>query len=137
MQKIITTLTLLLTTLLLQAQNTIEVSMINFDNDKGTVKIGLYNSAGTFLNNEYKSLSSKIENETAAVTFKDVPDGVYAISCYHDEDDNGKLNMFLGMMPTEDYGTSNNAPANFGPPKWYDAKFEIKDGKTKKFTIKL
>ena len=80
---------------------------------------------------------SKIENETATVTFTNVPDGDYAVSCFHDEDDNGKLNMFMGLMPTEDYGTSNNAPANFGPPKWKDAKFEIKDGETKTFEINL
>ena len=80
---------------------------------------------------------SKIENEMATVTFTNVPDGDYAVSCFHDEDDNGKLNMFMGMMPTEDYGTSNNAPANFGPPKWIDAKFEVKDGETKTFEINL
>jgi uncharacterized protein (DUF2141 family) len=73
----------------------------------------------------------------ATVIFTNVPDGDYAVSCFHDEDDNGKLNMFMGMMPTEDYGTSNNAPANFGPPKWIDAKFEIKDGETKTFEINL
>lgn len=137
MHKIITTLTLLLTVMVLKAQNTIEVSMVNFDNDKGTVQVGLYTSAEKFLNKEFKAESSKITNKKATVVFTDVPDGVYAISCFHDEDDNGELNMFLGMMPTEDYGTSNNAPAKFGPPKWKDAKFEIKNKETKSFTIEL
>ena len=137
MQTILTTLMLLLTSLILQAQNTIEVSMVNFDSNEGTVKVGLYTSAGDFLENEYKTLSSEIKNKKATVIFTDIHDGIYSISCYHDEDNNGKLNMFLGFMPTEDYGTSKNAPANFGPPKWHDAKFEIKNGETKAFTIKL
>ena len=128
MQTIITTITLLFTTLILQAQNTVEVKMINFDNDKGTAMVGLYNSEENFLESGFMYKKSKIENEMATVIFTNVPDGDYAVSCFHDEDDNGKLNMFMGMMPTEDYGTSNNAPANFGPPKWIDAKFEIKDG---------
>ncbi len=137
MQTIITTITLLFTTLILQAQNTVEVKMINFDNDKGTAMVGLYNSEENFLESGFMYKKSKIENEMATVIFTNVPDGDYAVSCFHDEDDNGKLNMFMGMMPTEDYGTSNNAPANFGPPKWIDAKFEIKDGETKTFEINL
>ena len=137
MQTIITTITLLFTTLILQAQNTVEVKMTNFDNDKGTAMVGLYNSEENFLESGFMYKKSKIENEMATVTFTNVPDGDYAVSCFHDEDDNGKLNMFMGMMPTEDYGTSNNAPANFGPPKWIDAKFEVKDGETKTFEINL
>jgi len=137
MQTIITTITLLFTTLILQAQNTVTVTMTDFDNDNGTALVGLYDSEETFLEKNFMSRTAKIENQTATVTFMDVPDGVYAVSCFHDEDDNKKLNMFMGMMPTEDYGTSNNAPAKFGPPKWKDAKFEINNSETKTFEINL
>ena len=137
MQTIITTLVLIFSSLVLQAQNTVTVKMNDFDNDKGTALVGLYDSEENFLDKGFMYRKSKIENETATVTFTDVPDGVYAVSCFHDEDDNEKLNMFMGMMPTEDYGTSNNAPANFGPPKWKDAKFEVKNGETKTFDINL
>ncbi len=137
MQTILTTLVLVFTSLVLQAQNTVTVTMTDFDNDKGTALVGLYDSAENFLEKEFMSQKSKIDNETATVTFSDVPDGVYAVSCFHDEDDNEKLNLFMGMMPTEDYGTSNNAPSKFGPPKWKDAKFEVKNGETKSFEINL
>ncbi|WP_339698048.1 DUF2141 domain-containing protein [uncultured Marixanthomonas sp.] len=137
MQTIITIITLLFTTLILQAQNTVTVTMTDFDNDNGTALVGLYDSEETFLEKNFMSRTAKIENQTATVTFMDVPDGVYAVSCFHDEDDNKKLNMFMGMMPTEDYGTSNNAPAKFGPPKWKDAKFEINNSETKTFEINL
>ena len=121
----------------IQAQNTIEVSLIDIKNDKGTVMVGLYNEEGEFLDKAYKSLSSKISNKEANVTFIDIPDGVYAISSYHDEDDDGKLNMLLGMIPTESYGCSNNARGYFGPPEWEDAKFEVKDGEVRQVEIKL
>ena len=137
MQTVLTYLTLLLTGLLLHAQNTIEVNMTGFDSDDGTVVVGLYDDKGSFLKSAQKSLESKIDNKKATVTFEDIPDGVYAISCYHDEDDNGKLDMFLGLYPKESYGTSNNAPARFGPPKWDDAKFEIKNGEIATFDIEL
>jgi uncharacterized protein (DUF2141 family) len=80
---------------------------------------------------------AEIKNKEAKVSFSDVPDGVYAISVFHDEDNNGKLNMVLGFYPSEATGASNNAPANFGPPKWKNAKFEVKNGQVVKQHIKL
>jgi len=137
MQTILIYLTLLLTGMILHAQNTIEVSITGFDSNQGEVKVGLYNKEGDFLKKYTKSISSEITNKKANVTFTDIPDGVYALSCYHDEDANGKLNFFMGMYPTEDTGTSNNAPARFGPPKWQDAKFEVKNGEIATFDINL
>jgi len=137
MQTVLTYLTLLLTGMLLHAQNTIEVNMTGFGSDHGTVMVGLYDTEDTFLGTPQKSFSSEILDKKANVTFTDIPDGIYAISCYHDEDENGELNMILGFYPKEDYGTSNNAPARFGPPKWEDAKFEIKNGEIATFDIKL
>ena len=138
MQTVLTYLTLLLTGMLLHAQsNTIEVNMTGFETNDGTVFVGLYDNKDSFLDSAHMYIRSKIYNKEAMVTFEEIPDGVYAISCYHDEDDNGKLDMFLGFYPKEPYGTSNNAPARFGPPKWEDAKFEIKNGEIATFDIQL
>ena len=137
MQTVLFYIMLLLTGMLLHAQNTVEVTVRDFDNDNGLVRVGLYNNADTFLNSTYKSVQSEIKNKTAKVTFNDLPNGIYAISCYHDEDDNGELNMFMGMIPSEPYGTSNNARGFFGPPKWEDARFELKEGVLRKLDINL
>jgi uncharacterized protein (DUF2141 family) len=66
-----------------------------------------------------------IKSGTASVTFKDVPKGTYAISVYHDENNNGTLDRNGFGMPTEGYGTSNDAKGFMGPPKFEDAKFTI------------
>lgn len=137
MQTIINYFALLLTGMLLQAQNTVEVTMTNFSNDNGTVKVGLYSNEGTWLEKEFKAEDAKITNKTAKVTFTDVPDGVYAVSCFHDEDNDGVFKMFMGMIPVEDYACSNGATGMFGPPKWSDAKFELKNNETKQVPIKL
>ena len=137
MQTVIFYLTLFFTTLILQGQNTIEVTIMGFDNNKGILKIGLYNKESNFLKETFQAATSKIENKEATVTFTDIPDGVYAISCYHDEDGNGKLNMFMGMFATESYGSSNNPPALFSPPKWNDAKFELKNGENRQLIINM
>ncbi|WP_424494280.1 DUF2141 domain-containing protein [Salinimicrobium sp. GXAS 041] len=110
------------------AQNQVEVIITNFENEKGNALVGLYNSEESFLENAWKSKSVVIKNGQVTVIFEDVPDGTYAVSAFHDEDSDQKLDMFLGFYPMEDYATSNNAPAKFGPPKWEDAKFELKNG---------
>lgn len=137
MQTITTYFTLLLTGLFMHGQNTIEVSMSGFDNNDGTAMIALYDSEENFLEKRLLGEISEIENNEATVIFSDVPDGTYAVSVFHDEDANGKLNMMMGFYPSEDTGTSNNAPANFGPPKWEDAKFEVKNGQHINQLIKL
>ncbi len=137
MQSILTYFALILTSMILHSQNTIVVNMVGFDSNQGDVKIALYNDEEGFLKNPIKTMSSEIIDNKASVTFTEITDGVYAISCYHDEDANGKLNFFMGMYPTEDTGTSNNAPTKFGPPKWQDAKFEVKNGETTTVDITL
>ena len=118
-----------------ETQNII-VNISNFDNNEGKVMVALYDSGSSFLKTSKKGMIGIIKSNTSIVTFKDVPKGIYAISIFHDENDNGKLETnFLGI-PKEDTGTSNNAPARFGPPKWEDAKFEIKN-KTITLNIKL
>lgn len=137
MQTVLLYLTLFFTGAIIQAQNTVEVSITDFNNNDGTIYISIYDSEETFLDKGFISKKSEIKNQTASFTFSELVDGEYAISCFHDEDDNGKMNMIMGMIPSEDYGTSNNAPARFGPPKWKDAKFEVKDGEIVKLNIKL
>lgn len=129
MKKLILTMLLLLGSFLsAEAQNRIEVIITNFENEKGNALVGLYSTEEDFLETPWRSQAAEIKNGQAMIVFEDVPDGTYAISAYHDEDGDTQLDMFLGFYPTEDYATSNNAPAKFGPPKWEDAKFDCKNG---------
>lgn len=137
MQTVITYVTLLLTGIIMHAQNTVEVSMLGFENNDGTAMIAIYDSEENFLEKRYKGQLSPIAANKSVATFTDIPDGVYAISVVHDEDNNGKLNMMMGFYPAEATGSSNDAPARFGPPKWEDAKFEVKNGQVLKMNINL
>lgn len=137
MQTVLFYLSLLFTGMVLQAQNTIEVSMANFDSNNGTVKVGLYDSENNWLETEAYTLETTIYDKKAKVTFTNIPDGVYGVSCFHDENGNDVFDMFLGFIPKEDYGCSNGAVGMFGPPKWEDAKFEVKNRETRKLIINL
>lgn len=135
MQTVLTYFTLLLTGVLLQAQNTINVKISGFDSDKGKASIGLFNEEETFLRDANWKQFSEINNNKATATFTDIPDGVYAISVYHDENDNDKLDLIMGVMPKEDTGTSNNPKTTMGPPKWEESIFEVKDNQEVSLSI--
>ena len=63
--------------------------------------------------------------ETLTLTFPAVAPGRYAIALLHDENDNGKADRALGMMPKEGYGFSRDAKVRMGPPKFDEAAFEV------------
>jgi len=137
MQTVLTYFTILITSFILQGQNTIEVSMLGFESNDGKAMVGLFVNKETFLREPEMILSTKIENNKSEVTFTDIPDGVYAISVYHDENDNDKLDLIMGMIPKEDNGTSNNPKTVMGPPKWEDSIFEVKGGEVVHFEIMI
>ncbi|MDA8768858.1 DUF2141 domain-containing protein [uncultured Winogradskyella sp.] len=114
----------------------ITVSITGLDSNRGQLLVGLYNTEEHFLDKRFKSEIVEISNKTGTLVFTNIPKGTYAISFIHDENSNGKMDTnFLGI-PKEDYGCSNNARGTLGPPKWKDAKFELK-GQDKVITISL
>jgi uncharacterized protein (DUF2141 family) len=121
----------------LEAQDnfTITVKVEGANSNDGKIFIALYNTESGFLEKSYKGEISAITNKSCTVLFKDIPKGVYAVSLFHDENDNGKMDTNIFGIPKEDYGCSNGATGFMGPPKWDDAKFEL--NKNKSITISL
>ena len=112
---------------LVSAQNVnLTVKISGLKSNTGAVLVGLYNSDGTFLKKAYKGVTSDIKSNEATVTFSNIPKGEYAISAYHDKNKNGKLDTNFIGIPKEDYASSNNATGVMGPPKYEDAKFDLK-----------
>ncbi len=99
-------------------------------NDSGVVRCGLFKEHG-WLKDAYRASIVKINKTTARCIFKDVPAGVYGVSAFHDEDNDGKLDTNLVGYPTEEYCSSNNARNMFSAPSWKDAKFRYKGGPAK------
>jgi uncharacterized protein (DUF2141 family) len=112
---------------MLSAQNSITITISNLASNNGKAMIALYNSEASFLGDPELGSIEVITAHTATVTFNDVPSGVYAISAFHDENENQKFDMILGLFPKEDYVNSNYAEGMFGPPTWDDAKFTLED----------
>ena len=104
----------------------ITVQVNNLKNDNGFVLLGLHNQE-TFINSETPALNriqGKIKDGKIEVTFKNIPEGDYAIMVVHDENANNKMDFELNGMPKEAYGMSNNN-MSYGPPVFEDAKFKV------------
>ncbi|TWH76200.1 uncharacterized protein (DUF2141 family) [Azomonas agilis] len=109
------------------AQN-LYVNLQGIKNDTGKIRVGLYSNKEKFRKEAYalKVIEVPAKAGTVQVEFTDLQPGWYAIMAYHDEDANGRLNLLLGMYPTEGYGLSNN-PSVFGPPTFEDSAFKMED----------
>lgn len=59
-----------------------------------------------------------------AVVIRGVPEGVYAVQAFHDEDNDGELDR-RGLRPAEGLGFSRDAPMRMGPPRFADAAVQI------------
>tara|TARA_R100000935_G_C2825655_1_gene162142 strand:- start:73 stop:498 length:426 start_codon:yes stop_codon:yes gene_type:complete len=114
----------------------IVVNVENIKNDNGKILFGVYSENNFLKAAPNYSAESEIIDGVASVTFKDLPPGTYAISCFHDKNGNSQMDFEPTGMPLEPYGISNNKIDYYGPPQWTDAKFELKD-ETVDLTIKL
>ena len=70
------------------------------------------------------------------LTFPGVAPGRYAIALLHDENNNGKADRALGMMPREGFGFSRDAKVRMGPPSFSDAALDL-GGKDRELTIRM
>lgn len=113
----------------------ITVSVDGANSNDGKMFLALYKEKTSFLKEPFKALKSEISNKECQATFEDLPAGIYAVSIFHDENDNGKMDTNFMGIPKEDYGCSNGATGFMGPPKWEDAKFELKENKSITITL--
>ena len=138
MVRIVTLLVMYLVSQLINAQTTfvrehtyvdevvlIKVSVSNVATMEGSVKFALYTEEG-FLTKPLQAKIGEINERFATVTFAEVPEGEYAIVCFHDKNANNQMDFSEKGIPIEDYGSTNNI-YRMGPPTFEDAKFTVKN----------
>ena len=121
------------------SDNLIHVVISGLHSDRGQVVCSLYSSAEGFPKDAAKALArtqSRISSRQATCEFKNLSPGTYAVSVFHDENSNGKLDTKLLGIPREGVGASNDAKGRFGPPKFSAAAFQFTGG-NKELTIKI
>ncbi len=112
-------------------EGTLRITIENVKKDQGTIMLAVYAEPDNFLSEvTYRSVHHTV-NQSGEVSFEiaELPYGDYAISLYHDENDNKELDTNFMRIPKEPYGFSNNARSTFGPPKFKDARFTFSSTK--------
>lgn len=109
---------------------TLRVEITGLQNAQGNIYLALYDSKDTWLGKETvlerKVAIVQARSEDGIVTTElDLPSGEYALSVFHDTNDNGKLDANFIGIPKEPVAMSNNARPKFGPPKYTDAVFTL------------
>ncbi|PQJ82486.1 DUF2141 domain-containing protein [Polaribacter glomeratus] len=106
---------------------TIEVKGIK--ENKGKIFIAIYDSEENFLKKEIGVIAD-VKDKKATGILKGLKKGSYAVSLFHDENNNKKMDTKIFGIPKEPYGFSNDATGFMGPPKFQDAKFNLDSNKT-------
>lgn len=105
----------------------LEVQVKGIAHSQGDVRLALYSMPEGFRKEDrafaLKSLSARPGD--ISVSFPNIAEGRYAVIVYHDENANGQMDKFLGMVPTEGYGLTNN-PEVTGPPQFDECALEVK-----------
>lgn len=92
---------------------------------KGSIKVAIYNKEALFLSQALRTRAKKVSASNESISFKGLDEGMYAVSIFHDVNDNDKLDVNFIGIPSEPYGFSNNAKGMFGPPDYEDCVFKI------------
>ena len=107
----------------------LRITVTNIRNDRGEIKLALFNKSDAFPNDiakSYKIVRGKIANGVSTVSSDNIPYGQYAIGIYYDENNNNKLDKTWYGMPKEGVAVSNNASLGiFSLPKFETAKFNF------------
>ena len=108
-------------------RGTLKVVVEGCKSDQGVARIALANSIEGYKDSAKAFMTEKVQvnKGKAMYDFKDMPFGEYAVTVYHDENTNKKLDKSIFGKPTEAYGFSNNARGIIGSPDYKKAVFVL------------
>ncbi len=122
----------------LTAQSTMKVTITNIRETEGTLMVALHSGEDTFPNEEPdRALTAPADKERVTITFDDLPKGNYALSIYHDLNENGELDKNIMGIPKEGFGFSNDAMGTFGAPSFKECIIQVDGNSTVETTVTL
>lgn len=111
------------------AQFTLVVKGNGTSNNAGTYRCLIFNGAKGFPQDPSQAKqfdNGTIASKTGTCVFENLPAGTYAVSTFHDKNNDRELNTGLFGIPKEKYGFSNDASKPFAPPDFAEAAFQLK-----------
>lgn len=110
--------------------NALILKLNNLKSDKGSIAVAVFKSGEDFPNNPKDAVFKSFTKTANFPLTINVPKGEYAISIFHDENENKKLDTNFVGMPKEAFGFSNDVMGLMGPPSFDEAKFNVYDDKS-------
>lgn len=114
-----------------QQEFTLTVDIDNIQSDKGKIAIAIFENKDSYMKDgqEVASTLVEIKNKKCRASFL-LQEGSYAITVFHDINNDLKLSTNWIGIPNEPYGFSNNPKATFGPPGFDKASFVLDQNKS-------
>ena len=110
----------------LRGNISLDIEITDLNSNKGMINVLISDES----KNEIASATFiKVKGLKAEVSFDSIYPGKYAIQFYHDENQNGKLDMNLIGIPKESYGSSNDVKPVLGPPKFEKMLLNLTENK--------
>ena len=107
-----------------EKEASITVQISNLKTSGGEVRCALFRNATGFPrepNRASARVVGTISGRTAICRFDNVPQGRIAITAFHDENDNGNVDLRFGTIPKEGIGWSRNPKVSMRAPKFEEA----------------
>lgn len=109
------------------AQNKLSISVEGVKSSAGRINVAVYNKSEGFLKFDevYKSDSALASRGTTHIDIGELPEGIYALAIFHDENGNNELDTNWLGLPKESFGFSRGSMKAFGPPSFRECAMRI------------
>ncbi len=107
---------------------TLTIHATGFDSPQGHAIAKLFRPGDNVLSQtSWRRATSVIQNGEARLEFAGLPDGLYALVVFHDENDNGKVDHNALSLPKEQLGFSNGFRLGIfsGMPNFQKLQFRV------------
>ena len=113
-------------------QATIDIDVQGLRNDRGMLHLCATRNRAHFpdCRGDPSAYRQSVPAATSQLRLSGVVPGQYAISLFHDQNSNAKLDTFLGV-PREGFGFSRNPVIRFGAPNFDSVNMELPPGFTR------
>lgn len=108
------------------------VKITSFQNDHGLSVTALWKGGAQGFPGQTNRAEAtqliRIQEKVVTAVFNDLIPGTYAVSVYHDENNNERFDKNIFGKPIEATGVSNNPEPRMRAPRFDEAKFTLREG---------
>ncbi|HQQ82919.1 MAG TPA: DUF2141 domain-containing protein [Cyclobacteriaceae bacterium] len=103
----------------------VEISKIR--HREGELVVAIFDNQKSFLKKPFRVVRLQPAGDKVETIITGVAPGTYAISVFHDRNQNDILDSNVLGIPQEGFGFSRNVMGFFGPPSFQSARFDVEN----------